>query len=229
MSATSVDTSPANANGVAHDPFEMVVPEPGSGPYGPLPADNYPATIVGLLHVGTQPYTKKDDDGTVTNAERPEIVIILEIADELEPNSNRPYLFAVKMAMSLYDKANYYKLMAALLGRKLESGDKVTARDLLGQPCMAEVKVVPSKDGKKQYNNIGTITKLARGMATPKHTRPLFAWTVFDGTPIPDLSWAPRVFGSPLADIIQVSREYRLGTVHFGEKKADDDGGDIPF
>lgn len=224
----------ATDNGT-YDPLDMEVRTGGGGDFSTLDADNYPATVVGIIHVGTQKYMK-EKDGVKTQAERPEVVLIYEI-DEKQPDGT-PFLMARQYNASMHDKATLYEIAASLLGQKYEQGQRVSIRSLLGAPCMCEVTLNPSKkDPSKSYNNLGKVARLGRGMAKPVPSTPLTIWTTVDGTPIPDLSWAPRIYGTTIETIIEESAEFRAGKVpraagaktsHMTQAEADE-ADDIPF
>jgi hypothetical protein len=187
----------------------MVVPKPGGagGDFFVVPADNYPANIVGLFDVGNQP--GMTNEGVA--CERHQVVLAFELGTK--GPDGKPVVMAQRYTWSLHEKATFFAIVSNVLARKLGDGERFDPRAMLGAPCMVQVVHRPSKDGSKTYANVGSVTSFPKAFPPGKPERTPVAWSVYEGTVAPDTSWVPYVYGQTIADMVQLSAEYKAGKV----------------
>jgi hypothetical protein len=192
------------------DPWQMTVPKPGGGGGGDfyvVPADNYPAVIVGLFDVGHQPSVTNEG----TPCERHQVVLVFELVHQAP--DGKPVFMAQRYTWSLHEKATFFSIVCNVIGRKLADGEKVDPRSVLGAACMVQIVNRPSKDGSKTYANVGSVTGFPKAFPAPKPSRQPLAWSVLQGTPPPETTWVPYVYGQSIADMVQLSSEHKAGKV----------------
>lgn len=188
-----------------------VKPDSGGGEYVLCPSGNYPSTIVGLFDVGHQPETNSDGEAY----EARKLVVVFELQEQ-RPDG-KPFLLAERYTWSMKSNSNFYSLASNLTGKSFAEGDKFDPRTLLGMTVMVQVvhkDGKAKKDGKtKTYHNVGSITQYPKGLPKPAATIAPVVWSALSGQSLPDVSWAPHVYGSSIRDLVQTSREYKAGKV----------------
>jgi hypothetical protein len=225
MSATAEMTAPV----VASDPWEMEVGAGGSGgDYVLCPPGNYPANIIGLVVVGHQDET--NDKGESYQSLK--LVLAFRLAKK-RPDG-KPFILAEKYTWSMKNTSNFYALACGLTGKKYQDGEKFNPKSILGICCMVQVaNASGKKDPSKTYHNIAGVAQFPEGLPAPMVDSPPLAWAVFDGKPLPDVSWIPHVYGESVAKMVESSAEWKAGKVPTGPPKADGNGAtkdsDIPF
>jgi hypothetical protein len=194
----------------AYDPFEMTVPAAGQGDFEPCPPGNHVGTIVALFDVGTH---EEDYKGKLK--ENRVMVVCFEL--QKQKKDGKHFMLSKSYTMSMGDKANWYKLVTGITARKFKEGEKFTARSMLGTPCMIlvtnETKTVDNKE--KTYVNIESIGQFPDGFPVPTDYRPPVVWSVYYGTPLPDTSWVPHVYGQSIKAMVEESKEFASGKITF--------------
>jgi hypothetical protein len=179
----------------------------GTGEFELCPAGNYPATIIGLIDVGT--HEKENDDKELYDSRQ--LVLVVE-AQKLTTKGAR-FIFSKLFTWSMRDNSNWYKLVCGLTGRKFSEGEKFDPRKVLGMACFANVTHQDSaskKTGKtKTYHNLENITQFPEGFPAPTEHRDLIAWSVKEGAPMPALGWVPPVYGQSIEKLVNLSKEAR--------------------
>lgn len=217
-------------------PWEMETKKGGGAgdgkPFEVCPAGNYPATLVGIFDVGNQPSL----DDNKQPIERRQVVLVFEL---MKKDSNgKPFLMANRYTWSMHEKATFYSIACNLTGKKFGDGERFDPRSLLGAPCMVQVTNTAPNDKGKVFANVKAVTSYPEGFPAIAPGREPLAWSVMDGTPPPDGSWVPYVYGKSLSDLIQMSAEYREGKVPGGAggrdraavlSEGEDDGDEPPF
>lgn len=193
-----------------YDPFEMTVPAAGQGDFEPCPPGNQVGTIVALFDVGTH-----DEDFKGKVAEKRKMVVCFELQKKKKDGAH--FVLSKMYTMSMADKGNWYKLVTGISARRFKEGEKFTARSMIGTPCMImvtnETKTVENKE--KTYVNIETISQFPEGFDIPKDYRPPVVWSMHFGTPLPDTSWVPHVYGQTIKGILEESKEFAAGKITF--------------
>lgn len=156
--------------------------EGGSG-FEPIEAGTYAARCYSMIHIGT-----------ITEAymgqpkEQNKIRLTWELPTELkefkEGEGEKPYMVSKDYALSMYDKSNLRKHIDSWRGKPLTE-DEAKAFDvtkLLGAECMLSIIHKPSKDGKKVYAEITSVSRLMKGTTCPPQINETFefSWSEFD-------------------------------------------------
>jgi len=178
------------------------------------PAGTFPAAIVGVIDLGSR--TEETDYG---EAVRRRVGIIYELA--VPRPDGQPFCFAETQVFSEYTNSNLYKRYTALVGPpQAGSGTSrptYNPTHLLGKSCA--VSIAHREGGRKQvrtYANLTDVIPPMYGQQPHQPRRQPIAWATFDGTPPPDLSWVPPVFGKTLRSLIESSNEAREGKFPLG-------------
>jgi hypothetical protein len=202
---------------VVDDPWDVEAKVNGSGEdYECCPADNYPASIVGMFDVGTHDETY---NGETKSAQK--LVLVYELSEKRK--DGKPFILAERYTFSLNKKARLKNVIEALLSRSIADGERINFRDLVSLPCMVNVgNSEKIKDGKtKRYHNILGIAKLPKGMPIPEYTVTPILWSVKGTEPFPlSADWLPLIYGQTIEDIAKNSAEAksrRLAEIENGE------------
>jgi hypothetical protein len=189
------------------DPWEMETTVSGGGGEWELcPAGNYPANIVGLIDVGL--HEREGDKGPY---EARQFVVVMESQKKTSKGHN--FLFSKMFTWSMRDNSNWYKTVSSLTGRKFSEGEKFNPKSLLGMPVFVNITQSDvEKNGKKKtYHNVENITAYPEGFPPPTNYRPPVTWSVREGTPRPDFSWVPMVYGKDISKLVSESKEFKQG------------------
>lgn len=176
----------------------------GGGEQFVCPAGNHVGMITGLVHAGTI----SNNFGESANT----IILAYQLLKKRE--DGKPYVLAEKYTFSLNTKANFRKIVEAVIGRTLAEGEAFDPRDLVGKVVLVGVKNAPSKDGTKTYDNVSGISQLPEGFPEPsieQFPHEPFVWSVLDGEPFPAerAAWLPWVYGHSVQSIVENSAEVR--------------------
>ena len=192
------------------DPWEIETTTSG-GPAGDwelCPAGNYPGTIVGLFDVGL--HEKEGDSGTYEARQ-----LVLAIQSTKRTSKGTHFYFSKMYTWSMRDNSNFYKLVSSLIGRKFTEGEKFNPKSLVGMPvfCNITQSEVEKNGKKKTYHNLENITAWPEDFPLPDKVsfRAPVIWSVRDGTPRPDCSWVPPVYGKDISKLVSLSKEFRQG------------------
>lgn len=197
----------------------MYLPVPSGGDFELAPAGTHLAVCYRIIDLGTQKstYLGKEKDAH-------KIMLSWELPEE-SMKDGRPFTISQRYTWSMNEKANLRKHLEAWRGLKFTDKDFGTAgfniQKVLGVGCL--LTVAHSEEGEKQFANITGVSKLMKGMATPKPTNELaYLWLS------PDL-WEPSTFhklGHSLQATIMKSPEYAkvTGGVDDSEMPPPDDG-----
>ncbi len=199
--------STATASTPITDPWSMdVTTKNGNGDYVLCPAGNYAGTIVGLFDVGHQAGTNKDG----STYDRRQLVLVFELAKK-RPDG-KPFVLAERYTWSMSNKSNFYGLACSLTGITFKDGDKFDPRKLLGMACMVQVSNTAPNDKGKQYHNIAGVAMFPEGLPAPQPSVAPVCWSIFEGTPLPECSWVPYVYGESVPVMVESSTEFKAGT-----------------
>jgi hypothetical protein len=201
------------------DPFEMTVPEPQtSANFEPCPPGNHVATIVGVFDVGThsEEYEGKHKD-------QKKMVICFEL--QKTKADGKHFIVSKSYTMSMGDKSNWFKFVTGITAQRFKSGDKFTARSMVGVPCMIMMTNEKKTDGEKEriFEKVESIAQYPEGLPIPTTYRPPVIWSPHYGTPLPDTSWVPKIYGDSVKDLVEQSKEFQAGKVaESSDPKAED-------
>lgn len=186
----------------ADDIWTMEVPPPQqAGDFEPCPPGNHAGNIVGLFDVGVH-----EEEYKGKKKENRKLVVAFEV-QTAKKDGNHQFL-AKQYTWSMGDSSNWYKLIVALTARHFSEGEKFPLKSVLGMPCMIlvtnEKKVVDGKE--KTYVQIESITKYPEAFPPPTNYRPPITWSVREGTPLPDVSWVPKIYGDSIEEMVATSK-----------------------
>lgn len=173
------------------------------------PPGTFPAAVVGVLELGT--HTEDTDYG---ETDRQKLAIVYELAVP-QPNGEQ-FLFAEYLTFSEYTTSNFYKRYSTIMGIP-PIGSDMNPTQLLGRPC--GVSIEHREGGKRQtrtYANLAEVIPPLYGQQPYQPRRQPTSWATFEGTPPPDLSWVPSIYGKSLKSIIESSHEARAGKFPLG-------------
>jgi hypothetical protein len=190
----------------ATSPFKMKAPPKGEGGDVELcPAGNHPATLVGLIDLGTQTKTY-GGKGEAKTAHR--IAFVFELMHEHKTNGT-PFCIAHEVTASLHEKSALRALLKGWRGKDIAEGEEFDLGVTLGKPCM--VSVVHKEAGERTVANVANISGIPKGLPVAAPAVEPFAYALDDGD-FPDKDWLPYLFGKSIKDTIEDSHE-KMGTV----------------
>ncbi len=182
-------------------------------------ADNHPAVCVAIIDLGSTTETYKDKEkGTSKTATVRKIYIAWELTASRMSGTKANHVIGNRYTLSLNEKATLGKMIGQWRGKPLEKDEEFDISKLLGKPCL--LNVTHFKGEKRTYANVGTVTRLPKGMNCPAALHTPVIWAIGEG-PIPAEvgQWVPEyVYGEKLVDIIQGSPEWKA---HIAQREAD--------
>lgn len=156
--------------------------EGGSG-FEPIAPGTYAARCFSMVHIGTitEAYMGQPKE---QNKVRLTWELPTELKEFKEGEGEKPYVVSKDYALSMYDKSNLRKHIDSWRGKPLTE-DEAKAFDvtkLLGVQCLLSIIHKPSKDGKKVYAEITSVSTLPKGMICPPQINESFefSWEDFD-------------------------------------------------
>ena len=180
------------------------------------PAGNWPGTITTILDVGH--HDAQDQESGKAYVSR-KLVFGLEVAPAPagpQKKDGSSFVFSKMMAFTMTTSSNLYDLVIRLMGRKPGEGESFNPTVLLGMPVMLEIVHTEgkTKSGERViYANVKGIGSYNPNWPKPPTLRKPIIWGVFEGTPPPDLSFLPPIFGEKVLEIIRSCHELRGGAV----------------
>jgi len=157
----------------------MILTDTAAGTFEPCPAGTYPARLVRLIDMGTQPVTF---EGRTTHARK--VLLSWEITDpELRRDDDRPYVVSKRYTASLHERASLRRDLAAWRGRDFTAEElkRFDTAALLDAPCL--LGVTHTSKGDRTFANVGSLARMPRSMPCPAATEALlhFSLDAFDG------------------------------------------------
>lgn len=144
-----------------------------SGNFEPVPEGTHLALCYRVIDLGTQ---QSSYQGAPRRTHK--VLVSWEIPGELMSNGD-PYTIHQRYTWSMSEKALLRQHLESWRGKKFTESDfgpqGFNIKNLLGIACLLTV-VHEKKDG-KTYSNIGSISKLMKGMETPPaFNTPIYLW-----------------------------------------------------
>lgn len=154
----------------------------GSGNnFEPIEAGSYPARCYSMIHIGT---VNENFQGEIKTMNK--VRITFELPTELkvfkEENGEQPHVISKEFTLSLHEKATLRAFLKNWRGQDFTE-DEARSFDiekLIGAPCMLNITHKKSKDGTKTYAEIGSVSKLPKGLECPAQINPSYIWTYED-------------------------------------------------
>lgn len=145
--------------------------------YTPPAEDLYGAVCIGVFDLGMQ----KTQFGN-----KHQIFLLWEIDSEKDDGSR--HTVGRKYSPSLHEKAVFRQLLQSWSGRNVteqEEHDGFDVLKLLGKPC--QLQIIHHNSNGKVYANVGSVTKLGKGMQALKPSKNPVSFTFDDnGRAIPE-------------------------------------------
>lgn len=156
----------------------IIATSEGGSQREPMPAGNYPARCISMIHIGTVPEEyqgeKKMQDKVRITWEFPTEQKVFK-----EENGEQPYNLSKEFTLSLNEKANLRKVLRNWRGVDFteEEAKAFDIEKLVGAPCLINVIHVPKKDGSGSYANIDSISRLPKGFVCPDQVAESYIFT----------------------------------------------------
>lgn len=147
-----------------------------------IPAGNYVARCYKMIEIGTVP-TEFQGEKKMTHKVRIGWELPTELKIFSQEKGEQPCVIEKEYTLSLGDKSNLRKDLKSWRGKDFttEEAEKFDITKLLGIPCMLNViHVSGKKDPSKQYQAIGSISPLPKGLICDPQINPSFEFS-FDG------------------------------------------------
>lgn len=150
----------------------------GGSTIQPIEAGSYPARCYSMIHIGT---IDENFQGEIKTMNK--VRITFELPTELkvfkEENGEQPHVISKEFTLSLHEKATLRSFLKNWRGQDFtdEEAKSFDIEKLIGAPCMLNITHKKSKDGTKTYAEIGSVSKLPKGLECPTQINPSYVWT----------------------------------------------------
>ena len=149
--------------------------------FEPIEAGSYPARCYSMIHIGTV-------DEVILGAVKTlnKVRITFELPTELkvfkEENGEQPQVISKEFTLSLHEKATLRGFLKNWRGQDFteEEAKSFDIEKLIGAACMLNITHKKSKDGTKTYAEIGSVSKLPKGLICPDQINESFVFTYDD-------------------------------------------------
>lgn len=144
----------------------------------PIEAGSYPARCYSMIHIGT---IDENFQGEIKTMNK--VRITFELPTELkvfkEENGEQPHVISKEFTLSLHEKATLRSFLKNWRGQDFteEEAKSFDIEKLIGAACMLNITHKKSKDGTKTYAEIGSVSKLPKGLECPAQINPSYVWT----------------------------------------------------
>lgn len=185
---------------MATSPWKKKVSESGDGDFVPCPPGNHPGRVAAIFDVG---HHAEVFNGKAKDTQK--LVIVFELSKK--DSNGKPYCMAVRYTFSTNEKSNFFKVVQSMLGRAFQPGEEIDVESLLGLVVL--VNVVHKPSGDKTYANVTSVSCYPEGMPQPTFQHEPILWSIQElpGRPFPEQGWLPRVYGKPIKQVVEESRE----------------------
>ena len=158
--------------------YMSIIATTNSAPKELIPAGNYIARCYQMLQIG---HVKEVIQGEVKTLNKVRIGWELPTETKVfsQEKGEQPFVISEEYTLSMHEKSNLRKVLASWRGKEFseEEAKKFDISKLLGKPCMLNIIHKPSKDGSKEYEEIGSISPLPKGFECPA---PVNAYQILD-------------------------------------------------
>lgn len=140
------------------------------GNFTPAPADVHNAICIGVYDLGTQ---------NTNFGPKRQLSILWEL--DCDKDDGKRYVVSRKYGLSLHQKSEFRKLLESWSGRKVTPQEEESGFDaatLLGKPCA--VQIIHNESNGSTYANVGSVTKLMKGMTALKPQNPMASFSFDD-------------------------------------------------
>jgi hypothetical protein len=168
------------------------------------PAGTFPAVVVGVIDLGThyvQTNREKNEWG-----DRRKLALVYQLGYPKTDGS--PFMFAESLTASLHEKATLAKRIESIVGSA--TGDLT---QLLGRQCAVSIAHSKGSRGDRDFANLDNVGQPPWGSQPVPPARQPILWRCDVGAPLPDLSWAPRIFSDSIPGCVAKSHEAKAGKI----------------
>ena len=133
-----------------------------------LEAGSYPARCYSMVHIGT---VEENIMGALKRLNK--VRVTWELPTELvvfnEEKGEQPRVISKEFTLSLHEKATLRAFLKNWRGKDFteEEAKEFDVTKLISAPCMLNITHKKSKDGQKTYLEIGSVSRLPKGMECP--------------------------------------------------------------
>ena len=133
-----------------------------------LEAGSYPARCYSMVHIGT---VEENIMGALKRLNK--VRVTWELPTELvvfnEEKGEQPRVISKEFTLSLHEKATLRAFLKNWRGKDFteEEAKEFDVTKLISAPCMLNITHKKSKDRKKTYLEIGSVSRLPKGMECP--------------------------------------------------------------
>lgn len=154
----------------------------GSGAnFEPIEAGSYVARCYSMVHIGTI-------EETIMGATKKlnKVRVTWELPTELkvfkEENGEQPQVISKEFTLSLHEKATLRAFLKNWRGQDFtdEEAKSFDITKLIGVPCMLNITHKAKKDGSGFYAEIGSVSRLPKGLTCPEQINESFVFTYSD-------------------------------------------------
>lgn len=195
----SAPSKPAN-------PFAMKARAKTEGSdYTPPPAGSHPAALVAVVDLGTHTDVYNGEAKTAR-----QIYLVWELLGE-QREDGQNHLIGQRYTLSSHSKASFRLMLEGWRGRGFADNEDFNFPEgWVGKNCLANVTHETSSGG-KEYAKLKAIAPLPKMMekSCPKPSYPVICWSFASDDELPDVSHLPYVFGVPVKDKVEASKEWK--------------------
>ncbi len=194
--------------------------------FAPIESGSYPARCYSLIHIGTIKENFQGEEKIMNK-----VRITWELPTELkvfkEENGEQPSVISKEFTLSLHEKSTLRGFLTNWRGKSFteEEAKSFDVETLLSAPCMLNITHKQSKDGTKTYAEIGSVSKLPKGLPCPEQINESYVWTYenFDAekfSKLPEFLRAKMVTSS---EYLQATSSVNEVEVYDAEEVTDED------
>lgn len=195
-----------------------------------LEAGSYPARCYSMIHIGT---VEENILGTTKKLNK--VRVTWELPTELvvfnEEKGEQPRVISKEFTLSLHEKATLRSFLKNWRGKDFteEEAREFDVTKLISAPCMLNITHKKSKDGQKTYLEIGSVSRLPKGMECPPQITESFIFDYDENFSFEKV----EAFPDFIKDKIKVSEEYKSketpNELNNHSESAEQDDPECPF
>lgn len=208
--------------------MEIIASTNGSSNYEPVPAGNYVARCISMVHIGTITEEYLGEKKTANK-----IRVTWELPTETKvfnpEKGEQPFVLSKEFTLSLHEKSTLRKWLESWRGRGFtqEETARFDVSKLVGAACM--LNVIHTQKNGNTYANISSISAMPKGLQCPAQINQPVVFSVlqFDEEKF-------NSFPEFIKDKIKASKEYRdrinyPNQVEMQPEHEENVNGDLPF
>lgn len=153
----------------------------GGANFQPIEAGSYVARCYSMIHIGT---IEEVIMGVAKKLNK--VRVTWELPTELkvfkEENGEQPQIISKEFTLSLHEKSTLRAFLKNWRGLDFteEEAKEFDVTKLIGAPCMLNITHKNKKDGSGVYAEIGSVSKLPKGLSCPDAINEPFVFTYDD-------------------------------------------------